>query len=565
MSTSRSLFSGVPLFLVIGSDALRAGKVARELAHRYAPDYEVAEAASGADAMALAQQLSTEGRRIALVLSSLALTDTDGWEAMTAVRAHHPAALRVVYLQPGDRDEAQLVQRPLQMGLADHYVVVPMVSPDETFHATISELLGEWAGLYGEQLEIAQLIGDVGSARMHQLRDLAGRNGVAIGVLDARSEDGQRVLSDAGFDDSVLPVLVLWTGLALRDPTDAEITDAFTGGDTPDWTTFDVAVIGGGPAGLAVGMTAASEGLQSFVLDRTAMGGQAGTTSRIRNYLGFPRGISGRELAKRAFDQAWTFGVAFQFARSADRIARAGDHFVTLLSDGIEVRSRVLVLAPGVDYRRLDVPELEQLVGRGVYYGAAVTEAESMKGRDVFVVGGGNAAGQAAVHLCRSAKSVTMLVRGSSLSVSMSDYLIRQIHVNDNIMIRANSSVVGAGGGQALEFVEIRDQNGRTHRHDAGGLFVLIGAEPRTDWLPEELLRDEWGYILTGADIALSDGWPLRRAPLAYETSMPGVFAVGDVRHGSVKRVASAVGEGSVVVQGVHAYLTDDEASDAVL
>jgi thioredoxin reductase (NADPH) len=559
MSTSRSRFSGVPVFLVIGSDALRAGKVASELAHRYAPDYEVAEAASGADAMALAKQLSTEGRRIALVLSSLGLTDTDGWEAMTAVRAHHPGALRVVYLQPGDRDEAQLVQRPLQMGLADHYVVVPMVSPDEIFHAAISELLGEWAGSYGEQLEIAQLIGEVGSARMHQLRDLAGRNGVAVGVLDARSKDGQRVLSEAGFDDSVLPVLVLWTGLPLRDPTDVEITDAFTGGDTPDWTTFDVAVIGGGPAGLAAGMSAASEGLQSFVLDRTAMGGQAGTTSRIRNYLGFPRGISGRELAKRAFDQAWTFGVAFQFARSADRITWAGDHFVTLLSDGIEVRSRVLVLAPGVDYRRLDVPELEQLVGRGVYYGAAVTEAESMKGRDVFVVGGGNAAGQAAVHLCRLAKSVTMLVRGSSLSASMSDYLIRQIHVNDNITIRANSSIVGGGGGQALEFIEILDENGNMHRHDAGGLFVLIGAEPRTDWLPNELLRDEWGYILTGQDVALTAGWSLGRAPLPYETSMPGVFAVGDVRHGSIKRVASAVGEGSVVIQGVHTYLAEEE------
>ena len=558
MSTPRERFSGAPLFLVIGSDALRAGKVAGELAHRYAPDYEVVEAASGADAMGLAMQLSTEGRRIALVLSSLALTDTDGWEAMTAVRAHHPGALRVVYLQPGDRDEAQLVQRPLQMGLADHYVLVPMVSPDEIFHAAISELLGEWAGSYGEHLEIAQLIGEVGSARMHHLRDLAGRNGVAVGVLDARSKDGQRVLSEAGVDGSVLPVLVLWTGLALRDPTDVEITDAFTGGDTPDWTTFDVAVIGGGPAGLAAGMSAASEGLQSFVLDRTAMGGQAGTTSRIRNYLGFPRGISGRELAKRAFDQAWTFGVAFQFARSADRIGRAGDHFVTLLSDGIEVRSRVLVLAPGVDYRRLDVPELEQLLGRGVYYGAAVTEAESMKGRDVFVVGGGNAAGQAAVHLCRSAKSVTMLVRGSSLSASMSDYLIRQIHVNDNIMIRPNSSIVGGGGSQALEFIEIRDESGNTHRHDAGGVFVLIGAEPRTDWLPQELLRDEWGYILTGQDVVRTDGWSLSRTPLPYETSIPGVFAVGDVRHGSIKRVASAVGEGSVVIQGVHTYLAKE-------
>ena len=412
MSAPHNRLSGAPLFLVIGSDPLKSDKVAEELAHRYAPDYKVAQARSGADAIALAKQLSTEGRRIALVLSSLSLPDTDGWEAITAVRAEHPGALRVIYLEPGDRDEARLIQRPLQMGLADHHVLVPMVSPDEIFHASISELLAEWAGSYGTQVEAAQLIGDVGSARVHHLRDLAGRSGVALAFHDVRTLEGQRVLREAGLDDTVLPVLVLWTGLALRDPTDAEITDAFTGGDTPDWTIFDVAVIGGGPAGLAVGMTAASEGLQSFVLDRTAMGGQAGTTSRIRNYLGFPRGISGRELAKRAFDQAWTFGVAFQFSRSADRIVRDGDHFVSLLSDGIEVRSNVLVLAPGVDYRRLHIPELEQLVGRGVYYGAAVTEAETMKGRDVFVVGGGNAAGQAAVHLCRQATSVTMVVRG---------------------------------------------------------------------------------------------------------------------------------------------------------
>ena len=440
-----------------------------------------------------------------------------------------------------------------------------MVSPDETFHAAISELLGEWAGSYGEQLEIAQLIGEVGSARMHQLRDLAGRNGVAVGVLDARSKDGQRVLSEAGFDDSVLPVLVLWTGLALRDPTDVEITDAFTGGDTPDWTTFDVAVIGGGPAGLAAGMSAASEGLQSFVLDRTAMGGQAGTTSRIRNYLGFPRGISGRELAKRAFDQAWTFGVAFQFARSADRIALAGDHFITLLSDGVEVRSRALVLAAGGRLPPAGTFPNSSNSSAGVSTtGPLSPRRESMKGREVFVVGGGNAAGQAAVHLCRLAKSVTMLVRGSSLSASMSDYLIRQIHVNDNITIRSNSSIVGGGGGQALEFVEIRDENGNTHHHDAGGLFVLIGAEPRTDWLPDKLLRDEWGYILTGQDLALTAGWSLGRAPLPYETSMPGVFAVGDVRHGSVKRVASAVGEGSVVIQGVHTYLAEEETPRSI-
>ncbi|MGH2776861.1 MAG: FAD-dependent oxidoreductase [Actinomycetota bacterium] len=558
MKSTVAPHSGVPLFLVIGSDPFRSDRVAAELDQRYGHHYEIKRARSGREAIATAERLLDGNRRIALVLSSLSLTDTDGWEAMTAVRAHHPGALRILYLQPGDRNEGRLVQRPLQMGLADHYVLVPLVSPDETFHANVSELLREWAGSYGPHLEAGQLVGESDSSRVHHLLDLAGRSGVAIAFHDVRSVEGRRVLRKVGVDDSVLPVLVLWTGLALRNPTDVEITDAFTGGDTPDWTTFDVSVIGGGPAGLAAGVSGASEGLQSFVLDMTAMGGQAGTTSSIRNYLGFPRGISGRELARRAFDQAWMFGVAFQFSRSADRIARAGDLFVTRLSDGIEVRSRVVVLAPGVDYRRLQIPELEQLVGRGVFYGAAVTEAEAMKNRDVFVVGGGNAAGQAAVHLCRLAKSVTMIVRGPSLSASTSAYLIRQIQVNDNIAVRTNTSIVGGGGTQALEYVDIRDHRGNSRRHEAGGLFVLIGAAPRTDWLPDELLRDEWGYILTGPDVGLEE-WPLERAPLPYETSMPGVFAVGDVRHGSVKRVASAAGEGSVVIQGVHAYLADEE------
>lgn len=353
-------------------------------------------------------------------------------------------------------------------------------------------------------------------------------------------------------------------GRILKNPSDTQITDAFTGGDTPDWTTFDVAVIGGGPAGLAASVTAASEGLQPLVLDRMAMGGQAGTTSLIRNYLGFPHGISGRQLARRAVAQAFTFSVAFQFARSADAISRTDDHFVTHLSDDVRVRSRVVVLASGADYRRLEVPELERLVGMGVYYGAAVTEAETMRNREVFVVGGGNSAGQAAVHLSRSARAVTMVVRGPSLSASMSDYLVRQIKVKDNITIRTNSQVVGGGGGRrGLEFLEISDEGGQTQRHAADGLFVLIGAAPRTHWLPEDLSRDDWGYILTGPDVPVTDRWPLARTPLPFETSLPGVFAIGDVRRGSVKRVASAVGEGSVVIQGVHAYLADKESRSA--
>ncbi|HZJ51591.1 MAG TPA: NAD(P)/FAD-dependent oxidoreductase [Actinomycetota bacterium] len=276
----------------------------------------------------------------------------------------------------------------------------------------------------------------------------------------------------------------------MQNPSDAEVADAISGGDKPDWTTFDVAVIGGGPAGRAAGVSGASEGLRSFVLDRAAMGGQAGTTSRIRNYLGFPRGISGLELARRAFDQAWTFGVAFQFARSARSITKAHDCFHIELSDGVQVRASSIVLAPGADYRRLDLPGLEALVGAGVYYGAAVTEAATMDDKQVFVVGGGNSAGQAALHLSRFARTVTLVVRGQSLSTSMSEYLITEMRVRDNITVHCGCRVLGGGGSGALEFVELLHANGESESHEAGGLFILIGAEPRTEWLPEEVLRN---------------------------------------------------------------------------
>jgi thioredoxin reductase (NADPH) len=547
--------SDPPFLLVINSDLETLDRVTSELERRYEPDYEVARAASAQEAATISERLALDQRRVALILSSLKLSDGDGWEAMAFVRARHSGALRILLLEPGARDENLMVQRPLQMGLADHYALVPLVSPDEMFHAAITELLAEWARTYGPHLEIGQLVGKPLSPRTHELRDLLARNGLPIGYHDADSGEGRRILNEAGAHDAALPVLVLWSGLAMQNPSDAEVADAVSGGDKPDWTTFDVAVIGGGPAGLAAGVSGASEGLLSFVLDRAAMGGQAGTTSRIRNYLGFPRGISGQELARRAFDQAWTFGVAFQFARSATAITETHDCFHIELSDGVQVRARTIVLAPGADYRRLELPALEALVGTGVYYGAAVTEAAAMKDKQVFVVGGGNSAGQAALHLSRFARKVTMAVRGRSLSTSMSEYLITEMRVRDNITIHCGCRVVGGGGTRKLEFVELLHADGERASHEAEGLFILIGAEPRTEWLPEEVQRDEWGYVLTGPNALSSGEWPLERSPFSYETAIPGIFAVGDVRHGSVKRVASAVGEGSVVIQDVHRYL----------
>lgn len=365
---------------------------------------------------------------------------------MAFVRTRHPGALRVHILRLGNRDENLMVQRPLQMGLADHYTLVPLVSPDEMFNAAITELLAEWARTYGPHLQIGHLVGKPVSPRTHEIRDLLARNGLPIGFHDAESADGRRILHEAGAHNGALPVLVLWSGLAMQNPSDAEMADAISGGDKPDWTTFDVAAIGGGPAGLAAGVSGASEGLRSFVLDRAAMGGQAGTTSRIRNYLGFPRGISGQELARRAFDQAWTFGVAFQFARSAQSITEAHDCFHIELFDGVQVRTNTIVLAPGVDYRRLELPALDALVGAGVYYSAAVTEAATMADKHVFVVGGGNSAGQAAIHLSRFARTVTMVVRGQSLSTSMSEYSSQRCaHATTSRSTAAAGCWVGVG------------------------------------------------------------------------------------------------------------------------
>ena len=313
-------------------------------------------------------------------------------------------------------------------------------------------------------------------------------------------------------------------------------------------------IVGAGPAGLAAAVYGASEGLRTAVLEREAFGGQAGTSSLIRNYPGFPWGVSGVELAWRAYQQAWTFGTQFVYGNPATVLADSGGLYVLGLEDGSEVRGRAVIIATGASYRRLAVPGLEALVGAGVFYGAATVQAQAMAGRHAVVVGGGNSAGQAALHLSKYARQVSVLVRSSSLAASMSDYLIREIDAAPNVEVRYGVEVVGGGGDGRLEHLRLRDRfSGGVDSLPAAGLFVLIGAEPFTEWLPDRLGRDRWGYVLTGADAG--EPWPLERAPLPLETTMPGAFAVGDVRHGSVKRVASAVGEGSMCIHQVHQYL----------
>ena len=455
------------------------------------------------------------------------------------------------------------------LGSSDHYIARPVQSPDERFHRAIGEFLDEWWRDHGTTFEMVRVIGERRSARSHEIRDLLTRADVPFGFYATESEAGTTALVEAGVGAEQLPVVMMLDGRVLIDPSNRDVGAALGVRTRPESGTYDLTIVGGGPAGLGAAVYAGSEGLRTLLLEPEALGGQAGTSSLIRNYLGFPRGISGTELARRAVDQARLFGADIVYGIAATSFRAERDLRVVGLSDGTEVESRAVVIATGVSYRRLDVPELEALLGAGVFYGAAVAEAQAVTGEQVFVIGGGNSAGQAAVHLAKYAARVTVLVRSASLAESMSEYLISEITGTPNIDVRYEVEVVGGGGTGRLEQLKLRGrQSGDVETVPAGAVFVLIGANPCTEWLNDAVAADPWGYLLTGArcgiatcgchpDLSGGDDttWHEHRPPLMLETSIPGVFAVGDVRHGSVKRVASGVGEGSICIQLVHEYL----------
>jgi thioredoxin reductase (NADPH) len=449
------------------------------------------------------------------------------------------------------------------MGQLDRWLYAPEVAGDEEFHRAVAEILEEWAARQGGGFEAVRMIGDRWSERAQHLRDTFTRNRIPLGFYDADSAEGRSLLEGLQLTDSPrLPVVQLRFRPGrpvLQDPSDLDIADAF-GLLTPldPGHVYDLVVVGSGPAGLGASVYASSEGLSTLVLEPEAVGGQAGTSSLIRNYPGFPTGISGNRLTFSAYQQAWAFGSTFHFMRSAQGIAAEGGLHRLTLSDGATVTARTVVVATGATWRRIGVAALEELAGRGVFYGAAVSEAPAMRGRHVFVVGGGNSAGQAAVYLSRYADRVTVLARRPSLAETMSDYLIRELEALPNVDVRGEVQVVGGSGTDFLESFTLRRLDTGAESVETGVLFVLIGSEPRTDWLGGALARDRWGFLLTGTALAAEDvtpAWPLARPPALLETSTPGVFAAGDVRAGSVKRVASAVGEGALVVTLVHAHL----------
>jgi thioredoxin reductase (NADPH) len=542
---------GKPVILAVDDDPLALDRIQDELGRRYARDYDVVGEVSAEAALQRIEALHDRGERVALVLADQWLREphVTGETVLGRTRELHPDAKRVLLVDWGawgDRATAAAILRAMAAGVIDYYVIKPWRSPDESFHRAITDFLQEWASGIGPQ-EIA-VVGEPWSPRSHEVRTMLERNGLAHRFHASDSEQGKVVLGECGLDEAMGPVVQMMDGRVLIDPTPGELARA-CGIDTSigEGTEVDVVVIGAGPGGLAAAVYATSEGLSTLVVERESVGGQAGSSSLIRNYLGFARGISGGELAQRAHQQAWVFGTRFLRMREAVDLRPGGDgpHTVAI-SDGSEVTASAVVLATGVTYRTLPLPELESLTGAGLFYGASSWEATALAGEDVYIVGAGNSAGQAALHLAKHARSVTLLCRGNSLSATMSQYLRAQILGASNVEVRLRTEVTGGGGGSRLERLEIRNnESGHTATVPAAALFILAGAEPRTSWLPDAIERDATGYVLTGAAGASS-----------LETSVPGVFAVGDVRAGAPKRVAAAVGEGSVAVGQVHAYLT---------
>jgi thioredoxin reductase (NADPH) len=552
-----------PVVLVVDDEREHLGRIREELSCRYGRHYEITCQSSPEHALRTLKDLCASGRDVALVLVDQWMPSMTGVEFLEAAKGVNPKtkrALLVPWGAWGDPRTRDVIVRAMTLGHIDYYVLKPWGSPDEFFHKTVTAFLHDWVREQRPKNPRVDVVGDPNSKRTRQLRERLGRLRVDSDLISIDSAEGRRVLDTEGGEKTSTVVVLRDSGKALVDPTDAELAEGLgwrtrLGNDTE----FDVVVVGAGPAGLSAAVYASSEGLRTLVVESDAIGGQAGSSSLIRNYVGFARGVSGSELAQQAYQQAWVFGTTFLVTRKMSSIRREGAGLILTTEssesdyDGEDVRCRAAVLATGVSYRRLDASGLEGLPG--VFYGSSTTEAQALEGADVFVVGGGNSAGQAAMHLSTYAASVTLLVRGESLAASMSDYLIQELDASPRVSVKFLTEVAAGGGEGSLEYLVLRDaRSAREEKVAADALFVLIGSEPFTDWVPAEITRDRWGFILTGPDLP-GEQDATTDTPLLLETSMPGVFAAGDVRHGSIKRCASAVGEGSIAIRLVHEHL----------
>jgi thioredoxin reductase (NADPH) len=546
-----------PLILAVDEDEKSLCAIERELRDRYERSYRIICLGSAPEAEAELARLAEAHEDVALVLAGESLRGATGREFLGAVRKRYPQAQRgllIDYASWGDGPTGEAISAAMALRQIDYYLIRPTRAPDEMFHQAISTFLLEWAHAQRVSSHTVHIIGESWTGRAHELREVLGRCALPHAFCLADSPEGHALVAEAG-GAKPLPLVVFPNGEVLADPSNAELTIAAGGPVDPEGRDFDLVIVGGGPAGLSAAVYGASEGFRTLVIDSGGIGGQATLSSLIRNYLGFPRGISGRRLAEEAYEQAWVFGAHFAFMQKATGLRREGERIVVALSDFDDVSARAVILATGAAYRRLEVEEIESLAanGAGVFYGGPATEAPAMADRDVFVVGGANSAGQAALHLAEYARQVTVVVRASSLAAGMSHYLVQQLEASPNIAVRPETEVVGGGGDGWLERLDLRvSDNGEVETVRAHGLFLMIGARPNTDWLAAEILCDDRGFIRTGVELAETSAWPIERTPFSLETSMPGAFAVGDVRDGSMNRVASAVGEGSIAVRLVH-------------
>jgi len=536
--------------------------VARDLRRHYGEQHRIVRAESGESALDALRQMKLRGDMVAVILADYRMPQMNGIEFLEQAMDIYPAARRVLLTAYADTNAAIDAINVVDL---DHYLLKPWDPPEEKLYPVVDELLESWLAADHRPVPETKIVGHRWSARSSEVREFLARNQVPYRWYSSDEPEGERLLRAAGIETADcerlrLPVVIPPDGEALVEPADAELAKHVGLATTPSKDFYDLIVIGGGPAGLGAAVYGASEGLRTVLVERTATGGQAGQSSRIENYLGFPDGVSGAQLTDRARRQATKFGAEVLTTRDVIGLEINGSARTVRFADGTAIDAHTVILATGVSYRRLAAPGLDEMTGRGVYYGSALTEAAACSGQDVYIVGGANSAGQAAVYLARRAKSVTILVRGSSLEQSMSYYLIQQIGDIPNITVRTCTEVIGAQGYEHLESLTLRDTaTGATETVDAQWLFLFIGAAPLTDWLKDVVVCDERGFVVAGPDLSVEGekprGWTLDRPPYHLETSVPGVFVAGDARAESAKRVASAVGEGAMAVMLVHRYL----------
>jgi thioredoxin reductase (NADPH) len=531
--------------------------VARDLRRRFGEQYRIVRAESGADALEALRQLKLRGDQVAIILADYRMPEMNGIEFLEQAMDIYPAARRALLTAYADTGAAIDAINVVDL---DYYLMKPWDPPEEKLYPVVDALLDSWLSADHRPVPEIKVVGHRWSARSSEVREFLARNQVPYRWYTSEEPEGQRLLAAAGTDDRELPLVITPDGESLVQPSDPELASRVGLATTPSADFYDLIVIGGGPAGLGAAVYGASEGLRTVLVERTATGGQAGQSSRIENYLGFPDGVSGAQLTDRARRQATKFGAELLTAREVTGLEVNGAARTVRFDDGSSVSAHAVILATGVTYRQLTAPGVAELTGRGVYYGSALTEATGCTDNDIYIVGGANSAGQAAVYLAKRAKSVTILVRGPSLTASMSHYLIEQVESRPNIKVRTCTEVVEAHGQDHLEQLTLADSNtGAKETVPAQWVFVFIGAAPLTDWLEGVVQRDSHGFVLTGPDLLVSGqppkGWPLDRPPYHLESSVPGVFVAGDARAESAKRVASAVGEGAMSVMLVHRYL----------